>query len=264
MDFTPETMVPFTPRLIPAILPNLAHHIPDIQSAAIETNQMLFSLIQSLPAPAPTNITSPPPSISGRDSVAQNISSSSSLRAIPASPPTQSAATTPNARQAFPTSVQNVKDGSSSNSSLASKEDLSTDSSTLPDKNTSTTPTQKARTLTSSSDAGGATPTPATVQLNGGPSASTAASESRSQSPAQSIAIPTGIAAPMQQSPVSTAPPIDEMDPFDYQATVNSLTIQFLSEHEETRVASLKWLIMLHQKAPKKVLEYSMNGGVWS
>lgn len=40
---------------------------------------------------------------------------------------------------------------------------------------------------------------------------------------------------------------------FDYQATVNALTIQFLSEHEETRVAALKWLIMLHQKAPKKV-----------
>ena len=42
-------------------------------------------------------------------------------------------------------------------------------------------------------------------------------------------------------------------DAFDYQVTVNTLTIQFLSEHEETRVAALKWLIMLHQKAPKKV-----------
>jgi len=45
----------------------------------------------------------------------------------------------------------------------------------------------------------------------------------------------------------------EENDPFDYQATVNELTIQFLSEYEETRVAALKWLIMLHQKAPKKV-----------
>jgi vacuole morphology and inheritance protein 14 len=49
-----------------------------------------------------------------------------------------------------------------------------------------------------------------------------------------------------------TAPP-EEADLFDYQATVNELTIQFLSEFEETRVAALKWLIMLHQKAPKKV-----------
>ncbi len=44
-----------------------------------------------------------------------------------------------------------------------------------------------------------------------------------------------------------------DRDLFDYQSTVNALTIQFLSEHEETRVAALKWLIMLHQKAPKKV-----------
>jgi vacuole morphology and inheritance protein 14 len=49
-----------------------------------------------------------------------------------------------------------------------------------------------------------------------------------------------------------TQPP-EEADLFDYQATVNGLTIQFLSEFEETRVAALKWLIMLHQKAPKKV-----------
>lgn len=50
--------------------------------------------------------------------------------------------------------------------------------------------------------------------------------------------------------------PAEEGDPFDYQATVNELTIQFLSEFEETRVAALKWLIMLHQKAPKKVCDF--------
>jgi vacuole morphology and inheritance protein 14 len=50
--------------------------------------------------------------------------------------------------------------------------------------------------------------------------------------------------------------PAEEGDPFDYQSTVNELTIQFLSEFEETRVAALKWLIMLHQKAPKKVCDF--------
>lgn len=62
---------------------------------------------------------------------------------------------------------------------------------------------------------------------------------------------------PSPQSSGSAAPASTERefptDAFDYQATVNVLTIQFLSEHEETRVAALKWLIMLHQKAPKKV-----------
>ncbi|KXN92318.1 hypothetical protein AN958_08549 [Leucoagaricus sp. SymC.cos] len=47
---------------------------------------------------------------------------------------------------------------------------------------------------------------------------------------------------------------LEEKDPFDYQATVNELTIQFLSEWEETRVTTLNWLIMLHKKAPRKIL----------
>ncbi|KAI8334534.1 vacuolar protein 14 C-terminal Fig4p binding-domain-containing protein [Choanephora cucurbitarum] len=43
-------------------------------------------------------------------------------------------------------------------------------------------------------------------------------------------------------------------DPFDYQATVANLRLQFLNQHEETRVASLDWLLMLHKKAPNKIL----------
>lgn len=40
----------------------------------------------------------------------------------------------------------------------------------------------------------------------------------------------------------------------DYEAAVNALTLQFLHEHEATRVAALAWLIMLHRKSPKKIL----------
>jgi vacuole morphology and inheritance protein 14 len=43
---------------------------------------------------------------------------------------------------------------------------------------------------------------------------------------------------------------------FDYQAMVNALTLQFLNEHEETRIAGLDWLVMLHKKAPRKVTLY--------
>jgi len=71
---------------------------------------------------------------------------------------------------------------------------------------------------------------------------------------------------PSPQSSGSAAAPASverefPTDAFDYQATVNALTIQFLSEHEETRVAALKWLIMLHQKAPKKIL--AMDDGTF-
>lgn len=48
---------------------------------------------------------------------------------------------------------------------------------------------------------------------------------------------------------------VDSDDPFDYQATVANLRLQFLNQHEETRVASLDWLLMLHKKAPNKVCQ---------
>ncbi|KAI7557724.1 hypothetical protein KC346_g23186, partial [Hortaea werneckii] len=40
----------------------------------------------------------------------------------------------------------------------------------------------------------------------------------------------------------------------DYEAAVNALTLQFLHEHEATRVAALAWLIMLHRKSPRRIL----------
>ena len=35
---------------------------------------------------------------------------------------------------------------------------------------------------------------------------------------------------------------------------MGALTLHFLNEHEATRVAALAWLIMLHRRAPRKVL----------
>ena len=52
-------------------------------------------------------------------------------------------------------------------------------------------------------------------------------------------------------TPVPATPPSSELD---YAATVSKLTLHFLNEHEATRVAALTWLIMLHKKAPRKVL----------
>ncbi|GAO46427.1 ARM repeat-containing protein [Saitoella complicata NRRL Y-17804] len=47
----------------------------------------------------------------------------------------------------------------------------------------------------------------------------------------------------------------------DYATTVSALTLQFLNEHEETRVAALDWLYWLHKKAPTKVL--AMDDGTF-
>ncbi|KAG2033639.1 vacuolar protein 14 C-terminal Fig4p binding-domain-containing protein, partial [Suillus americanus] len=159
LTFVPDVMVPFTPRLIPAILPNLAHHVPMIQSAAIRTNKLLSNVIQNLPGPV------------------EGLSRQNTLEKLtaPASSPTP-----------------------------------------VP---------QPSRQINVQPPAVGAPPPPPPP-------------------------------APTPPSPVQ-----EEVDQFNYQATVNELTIQFLSEHEQTRVAALKWLIMLHQKAPKKIL--AMDDGTF-
>lgn len=54
-------------------------------------------------------------------------------------------------------------------------------------------------------------------------------------------------------SATSCAPPKPTVD-LDYTAAVGALTLHFLNEHEATRVAALAWLIMLHRKAPRRVL----------
>jgi len=58
-------------------------------------------------------------------------------------------------------------------------------------------------------------------------------------------------------SPSPSKPKVD----LDYGAVVNALILQFLNENEATRVAALAWLIMLHKKAPRKVLV--MNDGTF-
>ncbi|KAJ5662481.1 uncharacterized protein N7477_010097 [Penicillium maclennaniae] len=50
--------------------------------------------------------------------------------------------------------------------------------------------------------------------------------------------------------------PVQPAD-LDYAAAVSSLTLQFLNENEATRVAALGWLIMLHRKAPRKVVAFN-------
>ncbi len=63
-----------------------------------------------------------------------------------------------------------------------------------------------------------------------------------------------------EEVPVPAPPPSNPPAPpkpaisLDYAAAVGALTLHFLNEHEAARVAALAWLIMLHRRAPKKVL----------
>lgn len=201
--------MPFTPRLIPAILPNLAHHVPMIQSAAIRTNKLLLNVIQKLPSPVESSLSKP---------VAEK---PIPLSKIPRSPtPTNSIATS---RQST-LSSQLSKEGSLPELSIEGGQILQ-------------------RTRAGNEDLS-LTPRAAPPAEIFPPNSSS----SRSHSPL-SINSQSGVNRNLAKAIIP-----EELDVFDYQVTVNELTIQFLSEFEETRVAALKWLIMLHQKAPKKVL----------
>ena len=61
---------------------------------------------------------------------------------------------------------------------------------------------------------------------------------------------------PPYKTPAPSSPPQPQVD-LDYAAAVNSLTLLFLNDHEATRVAALTWLLMLHRKAPRKVLAFN-------
>jgi hypothetical protein len=69
----------------------------------------------------------------------------------------------------------------------------------------------------------------------------------------QSVQESTQDMTPRSSTTSTPVPPAD----LDYAAAVNSLTLQFLNENEATRVAALSWLIMLHRKAPKKVVAFN-------
>jgi vacuole morphology and inheritance protein 14 len=207
LNFVPEVMVPFTPRLIGAVLPNLAHHVPMIQASAQRTNKLLNKVIDNLPSPDSESLataqdkppsrttTSPTPGV--RPSVSGPISATPLIR-------DQSA-------ESLPEGAAPIKSRSNTVTS-------------------DTTRSLAALDITSSA------PVPPVVTI---------VDPLRSHSPISQLSA--------QPLPPARPDGNDEPELFDYSATVNALTIQFLSEHEETRVAALKWLIMLHHKAPKQV-----------
>ena len=99
--------------------------------------------------------------------------------------------------------------------------------------------------LSSSRDLDGSSPASSSLLLTRAASAAATAASAARRSP-------TPVTDPTQM-PVS--PP--QQPELDYAAAVSSLTLLFLNDHEATRVAALTWLIMLHRKAPRKVLAFN-------
>ncbi|TFY76603.1 hypothetical protein EWM64_g7407, partial [Hericium alpestre] len=261
LSFAPEVMVPFTPRLIPSILPNLAHHVPMIQTAANRTNKLLASVIKALPVPSEGS--------SRQSTVATSDRTSATRTTISPPPPVVPKSPAPS-RQSTLSSQTNQTNQTNQNGQTGQSRDTSS-----PESLSDVTPTATTAASGLNVPSGLTLQKRASVQLEGTVPRVTTIPEGKTVSPALPPAeLPT--ARPhspvpfqqQQQQPVQQdkekdkeATPSAPADAFDYQATVNALTIQFLSEHEETRVAALKWLIMLHQKVPKKIL--AMDDGTF-
>ncbi|KAI9207645.1 putative vacuole-associated enzyme activator complex component [Polychytrium aggregatum] len=148
-----ETMMPYTPTLLAAILPSISHNVPAIRSAASGTNANLFALVQDTPLGDKA---------AHKSVVLQASNESMGLQAsVPAVNMSPSAST----------------------SSLYGVD---------------------------SSNAGPVPPNMEFLLLQG--------------------------------------------ETLELQLTIEVLTQKLLDQHEETRTASLDWLLMLHRKAPRKIL----------
>ncbi|ORX47951.1 ARM repeat-containing protein [Hesseltinella vesiculosa] len=161
-----DVIIQFTPDIIKALLPSLAHPVADIRDIAVTTNQSLQKLVLEAPLQPTATAT---------------ISKEAMIIDTPV------LATTPNADGL----VASLSPGASVTSTLAADNE---DTASMPGS------------------------------------------------------------APLSTPPAAATADLDLPDPFDYQATLANLRLQFLNEHEETRVAGLEWLLMLHKKAPHKIL----------
>lgn len=214
LRFVPGVLVPFSPRLIPVVLSALAHHVPSIQQAAVDTNDHLFAVIERLPVDSPSSTFSP---------TSADYSPSQPSPAVFAPHDRTNTASPPPSCIPFPSSSNNAtprpghdrhKPGSDASIGLLHHQ---SSVSTFPSiASTSFHPSSVDEHRPSAPIVGG----------GGG-----------------EFGYPPDLRDPHEPDGVR----------FQYGATVNELTLQFLSENEETRVAALEWLLMLHQKAPSKV-----------
>ncbi|GAA5931252.1 hypothetical protein JCM10213_000255 [Rhodosporidiobolus nylandii] len=216
LQFVPGVLVPYAPRLIPVILSALAHPTLHIQQAAAETNDFLFSVVQALPVDSGAHSALSPPSTAELSPPQPALPAASPPSSIPF--PSSSTATPRPGHDRH-------KPGSDASTSLSQLHHQSS-VSTLPSIASTTASTSFASPLHDD---------PHAHSHQHGASEG----ERRGQ-----LAYPPDLRDEHEADGAR----------FQYGATVNELTLQFLSENEETRVAALEWLLMLHQKAPRKVL----------
>lgn len=226
LGFAQDVMLPFMPRLIRAILPNLAHHALIIQEDAIRANRALVAVVQRLPSHIPSV-----PTQQGEKTPSVRANSVSGSPAATRQPTLPKEAMSP---------------------TLTPESELAGNPSPAASERAAYLSRQRAATVPAAEQQQQQQQQTAPVAPDG----TTVDQGSRSQSPsstAASVAQTVNTNQTATTQPPTQSPTQVEAEPFDYYETVRALTPQLIPEHEATQVAALKWLTMLHKKVPRKV-----------
>lgn len=246
LDFAQTTVVAFTPRIVSAVLPNLASPNRHIKAAATETNRQLLAVIQSLPLQVN------PPTQQQQQAQSQaaavgnhggsQLTNTTSNSTAPGTSPPKAGAPLDSPEKLSGTNADPLDSGSQVKD-LKSPVPLSEPTTpAIPDcplpsnaKTTRTRPHSPA-------------PPVGKVQEH-----SLQIQQQQHQQQLQQLQLQQ---QQQQQGGqlVAAGEAFADDDPFDVRETVNMLTLQFLSDRPETRIAALEWLLMLHLKAPTKIL----------
>lgn len=111
--------------------------------------------------------------------------------------------------------------------------------------------------LSDDTEIAGQSKLPVPSEKGDGNSSTRASVSSNRDSDSPNTFTPLGKAAASSTAVSTGGSPQQPQTDLDYAAAVSSLTLLFLNDYEATRVAALTWLIMLHRKAPRKVLAFN-------
>ncbi|KAJ1982455.1 hypothetical protein H4R34_001714 [Dimargaris verticillata] len=218
----PEVVITFAPDLIDKILPSLSHTIPAIKKAAAHANASLYQLIQEMP--------------------------------IYSSPQPQPAAIAPN---------HNSNNGASAPSPRSDGPLMGSQPHSPAPPGLSSQPSSPITATPGAPRPTSPTDGPAVQSPKPSPHSETPivtkATTDEPRTPLLSQSQPTTPSTQdrpdRQRSPLSQQPgsPTPAAEPFNFEATVTTLIVAYSNGREETRIACVDWLLMLHRKAPLRM-----------
>ncbi|KAJ1655716.1 hypothetical protein IWQ61_004588 [Dispira simplex] len=222
MGMVPDVVISFTPQLIGKILPSLSHSNSAIKKAAVHASSSLYQLIEEMPSLDVTpgtpklEVTSVPSRVTEQQEPSSGLPSPK--------------------RPVSPTSAQ---------SGQSTDPTAGTLSTGVPSGPTTATGTPEKL-------APGGSPAPPkdrTTEVEGSPS-------DVSHKPGAGAALISGVIEPGKDRlavPASQLSPTPAKEIFSFESTVTTLIVTYSNGQEDTRIACVDWLLMLHRRAPLRM-----------